>query len=112
MRVKFKHRQHTAKEQSHSRTRGGHSIASPTLIPLCGMLAIEKLLHESHETLTFSQVKHRLNRNLTPGALREVLHYLEANGKILIGKKGITWIYTEQADLDAMLLHGLDGLEV
>jgi hypothetical protein len=73
---------------------------SPTLNTV---LMIEKTIKDSGETLSVAELKRRLPRKVMHNTLLQVLDYLQLSGKILIGTKGVVWIYTTRKELEKML---------
>ena len=63
---------------------------------------VEKVLKDAKELVTVAELKRRLPRKVMHQTLLEVLDYLQLSGKILIGTKGILWIYMERRELEAL----------
>jgi hypothetical protein len=68
----------------------GHS---PTLNT---MLMVEDTLKEAREVMTLAELKRRLPKKVMHQTLIQILDYLQMSGKIIIGTKGILWIYAEK----------------
>ena len=42
------------------------------------------------------------------GTLLTVLDYLQASGKVVIGTKGVLWVYADCKELEALLARGTE----
>lgn len=80
----------------------GHS---PTLNTV---LMVEETLKDAEELLTMAEIKRRLPKKIMHQTLVTILDYLQLSGKILIGTKGVLWIYTEKKELDALIKRGTE----
>ena len=80
----------------------GHS---PTLNTV---LMVEETLKESGELITTAEIKRRLPKKIMHNTLITILDYLQISGKIIIGTKGILWIYTEKKDMDKLIMRGTE----
>lgn len=80
----------------------GHS---PTLITV---LMVEKTLKETSELLTLAELKRRLPRKVMHQTLIQILDYLQISGKIIIGTKGILWVFTERKELNELIKRGTE----
>jgi len=78
---------------------------SPTLNTI---LMVEKVLKDAGEPLSIAEVKRGLPRQVMHDTLLQILDYLQLSGKIIIGTKGILWVYTPRAELDALIKKGLE----
>jgi len=78
---------------------------SPTLNTV---LMVEGVLRKSRETLKLAELKRRLPKKVMHQTLLKILDYLQISGKILIGTKGIIWIYTPRDELEKMIKGGLE----
>ena len=78
---------------------------SPTLGTV---LMVEDTLKDAQEVITLAELKRRLPRKVMHQTLIRILDYLQISGKILIGTKGILWVFTERAELDALIERGLE----
>lgn len=67
------------------------------------VLIIEKTLQEADTVISKSELKRRLPAQIMHQTLNLTLEYLEDSGKILVGEKGITWIYNESPKLKKLL---------
>ncbi|MFT4304952.1 MAG: hypothetical protein ACMXX8_02585 [Candidatus Woesearchaeota archaeon] len=80
----------------------GHSHTLNTV------LMVEKTLKESGKLLSVAEIKRRLPKKIMHQTLITILDYLQISGKILIGTKGILWIYTEKKELDNLIKRGTE----
>ncbi|MEK6969769.1 MAG: hypothetical protein AABW48_05055 [Nanoarchaeota archaeon] len=78
---------------------------SPTLNTV---LMVEDILKEVGEVITVAELKRRLPRKVMHQTLLQVLDYLQMSGKILIGTKGILWIFTERKELQELVKRGTE----
>lgn len=67
------------------------------------VLVIEKTLQEADTVITKSELKRRLPTQIMHQTLNLILDYLEKSGKIMVGSKGITWIYNDDPKLKSLL---------
>tara|TARA_Y100000031_G_C7994940_1_gene280932 strand:+ start:147 stop:422 length:276 start_codon:yes stop_codon:yes gene_type:complete len=67
------------------------------------VLIIEKTIQEADTVVSKSELKRRLPTQIMHQTLNLVLEYLEDSGKIIIGQKGITWIYNDNPKLKSLL---------
>ena len=67
------------------------------------VLIIEKTIQEADTIVSKSELKRRLPTQIMHQTLNLILEYLEESGKIIIGPKGITWIYSDNPKLKALL---------
>ena len=59
------------------------------------VLMVEDTLKNMNESvMTIAELKRNLPRQVNHNTLILILQYLEESNKILVGLKGITWIYT------------------
>ncbi len=78
---------------------------SPTLNTV---LMVEDVLKEAGEVLRVAELKRRLPKQVMHQTLLQILDYLQYSGKIIIGTKGILWIYTERKELKELINKGLE----
>lgn len=78
----------------------GHSPNLQTI------LMVEETLKKSGELISVAEIKRKLPRKVMHQTLLLVLDYLQASGKIIIGTKGILWIFAERKELDALIKKG------
>tara|TARA_Y100000310_G_scaffold342439_1_gene445716 strand:- start:694 stop:912 length:219 start_codon:yes stop_codon:yes gene_type:complete len=64
---------------------------------------VEKVLERCDTVTTKEELKEKLPKQIMHQTLNIILDYLEKSGKILVGSKGITWIYNENPRLKMLL---------
>jgi len=78
---------------------------SPTLNTV---LMVEEVLRNAREALKIAELKRRLPKKVMHNTLLKILDYLQVSGKILMGTKGIVWIYTPREDLNRLIKEGIE----
>jgi hypothetical protein len=78
---------------------------SPTLNTV---LMVEEVLNRSGELMTLAELKRKLPRKVMHQTLLQILDYLQISGKIIIGTKGILWIFTERKELNELIKRGTE----
>ena len=81
------------------------AIHSPTLNTV---LMVEETLKNSGELLTVAELKRRLPKQVMHQTLLQILDYLQWSGKIVIGTKGILWVFTERKELNELIKRGTE----
>ena len=76
---------------------------SPTLSTV---MMVEKTLKEAGELLTIAELKRRLPRQVMHQTLLQIIDYLQLSGKIVIGTKGVLWVFTERKELNKLIKRG------
>ena len=72
------------------------------------VLMVEKTLKDSGELITLAELKRMLPRKVMHQTLIQVLDYLQISGKIIIGTKGILWVFAERKELDKLIEKGTE----
>ena len=80
----------------------GHS---PTLNTV---LMVEETLKDAGEVITMAELKRRLPKKIMHQTLVTILDYLQMSGKIIIGTKGILWIYADKKELNDLIKKGTE----
>jgi hypothetical protein len=80
----------------------GHSHTLETVI------MVEKTIKNAKEVMTIAELKRRLPRKVMHQTLIHIIDYLQASGKIIIGTKGILWVYTERKELNKLITQGVE----
>lgn len=70
------------------------------------VLQVEKVLQEADTVISKNELKRRLPTQIMHQTLSVILEYLEESGKIIIGKKGISWIHQDSPKLKQLLARG------
>ena len=81
------------------------NVHSPTLNTV---IMVERTLKEANEVINISELKKRLPKQVMHQTLMQVLDYLQLSGKIIIGTKGILWIFTERKELNSLIKKGFE----
>ena len=78
---------------------------SPTLNTV---LMVEQVLKDAEGIMTIADLKRKLPKQVMHNTLLQILDYLQMSGKIVIGTKGVLWVFTERKDLDALIKKGIE----
>jgi hypothetical protein len=79
---------------------------SPTLTTV---IMVEKTLRDAKQLVTLAELKQQLPRKVMHGTLISILDYLQYSGKIIIGTKGILWVYMPREDIKKLIKRGLSN---
>ena len=80
------------------------AIHSPNLKTV---LMVENTL-KNGDLLSVAELKRQLPKKVMHQTLLQILDYLQQSGKIIIGTKGILWIYSENKVLDELIKRGIE----
>ena len=80
-------------------------LHSPTLGTV---LMVEDTLKNANELMRLADLKRKLPKKVMHQTLLQILDYLQASGKIIIGTKGILWIFAERKELDELIKRGTE----
>lgn len=80
-------------------------IHAPTLTTV---LMVENILKKSGELISVAELKRRLPRKVMHQTLLKILDYLHYSGKIIIGTKGILWVFAERKELNDLIKKGTE----
>ncbi len=75
---------------------------------LSTVLMVEKTLQDVGEPISLAELKRRLPKQVMHSTLIYILDYLQYSGKIIIGTKGILWIFTPREELNKLIEGGLE----
>lgn len=78
---------------------------SPTLNTV---LMVEETLKKRGELLTIAELKRILPKQVMHQTLMQILDYLQLSGKIILGTKGVLWIFTERKELNKLIRRGTE----
>ena len=78
---------------------------SPTLNTV---LMVEEILKEANEIITIAELKRRLLKKVMHQTLIQILDYLQLSGKIIIGTKGILWVFAERKEIEQLMQKGTE----
>ncbi len=67
------------------------------------VLVVEKTIQEADTIVSKNELKRMLPTQIMHQTLNLILEYLEKSGKIMVGSKGITWIYNDSPRLKNLL---------
>ena len=79
-------------------------VHSPTLNTI---LMVEEIL-KNGDLMMLAELKKKLPKKVMHQTLIQILDYLQLSGKIIIGTKGILWIYTERKELNGLIKRGTE----
>ncbi len=79
-------------------------IHSPTLNTI---LMVEETLKDGN-LMTLAELKMKLPKKVMHQTLLQILDYLQLSGKIIIGTKGILWVYAERKELSELIKRGTE----
>lgn len=80
-------------------------VHSPTLNTV---IMVEETLKNAGELVTIAELKRRLPKQVMHQTLLQILDYLQLSGKIVIGTKGILWVFTERKELNNLIKIGTE----
>jgi hypothetical protein len=80
-------------------------LHSPTLSTI---FMVENILKNEGAPISLAELKRKLPKKIMHQTLLTIIDYLQVSGKILIGTKGILWIFTERKELDSFISKGLE----
>jgi hypothetical protein len=73
------------------------------------MIMVENTLKNMNESIiSVAELKRNLPRQVNHNTLMLILQYLEDSNKILVGLKGITWIYNPNPRLRKAIAEGTE----
>lgn len=78
---------------------------SPTLNTV---LMVEDVLRKANELITVADLKRKLPKKVMHQTLMQILDYLQYNGKVVIGTKGILWVYTPRKEIEELIKKGTE----
>ena len=78
---------------------------SPTLNTV---LMVEQVLKNAKEIISIAELKRRLPKKVMHNTLMQILDYLQFSGKIIIGTKGVLWVFAERKEIEALIKKGLE----
>ena len=80
-------------------------VHTPTLNTV---IMIEQTLKNAKQIMSVADLKRKLPRKVMHRTLLQVLDYLQLSGKIVIGTKGVLWVFAERKEIDALVKRGLE----
>ncbi len=79
-------------------------LHSPTLNTI---LMVEEIL-KNGDLMTLAELKKRLPKKVMHQTLLQILDYLQLSGKVIIGTKGILWVFTERKEINELIKRGTE----
>lgn len=80
-------------------------VHSPTLNTV---FMVEETLKKNGDLITLAELKRKLPKQVMHQTLIQVLDYLQLSGKIIIGTKGILWVFAERKELNELIKRGTE----
>ncbi len=71
------------------------------------ILMVEEAL-KSGELISLADLKRKLPKKVMHQTLLQILDYLQLSGKIVIGTKGVLWVFTERKELSGLINRGTE----
>ena len=71
------------------------------------IIMVEDVLKKG-DLITLAQLKKDLPKQVMHQTLLQILDYLQLSGKIVIGTKGILWVFTERKELNSLIQRGTE----
>jgi len=81
------------------------STHSPNLETI---IMVEQTMKNAENLMKISELKRRLPRKVMHQTLIQILDYLQQSGKIIVGTKGVLWVFTERKELNLLINKGLE----
>lgn len=78
-------------------------LHSPTLNTV---LMVEETLEKIGELISVADLKRALPKKVMHQTLLQILDYLQKSGKIVIGIKGVLWVYTPRKEIENLISKG------
>ena len=72
------------------------------------VLMVEEILKEANEIITVAELKRRLPKKVMHQTLIQILDYLQLSGKIIIGTKGVLWVFAERKEIEELIKKGIE----
>lgn len=63
---------------------------------------------QNGDLMTLSELKKKLPKQVMHQTLLQVLDYLQLSGKIVIGTKGVLWVFAERKELNELIRRGTE----
>jgi len=80
-------------------------LHSPTLNTV---LMVEETIKTSKEVISIAELKRLLPKKVMHQTLLQIIDYLQLSGKIMLGTKGVLWIFTEREELSKLIQRGTE----
>jgi hypothetical protein len=69
---------------------------------------VEDALKKSGAVITPAELKRKLPKKVMHQTLMQILDYLQLGGKIIMGTKGILWVFAERKEIDRLIRRGTE----
>ena len=83
-----------------------NQIHWPTLNTV--LMVEDTIINSDDSVISVAELKRKLPRQVNHNTLILILEYLEISGKIAVGLKGITWVYTDTKSLKKLIEKGTE----
>jgi len=83
-------------------------LESPSHSPTLKTILMVETVLKNGDLMTVADIKRKLPKKIMHNTLLHILDYLQISGKIIIGTKGVLWIFTEQKELEKLKKAGLE----
>lgn len=80
-------------------------LHSPTLNTV---IMVEETIKNAKEVISIAELKRILPRKVMHQTLLQIIDYLQLSGKIMVGTKGVLWIFTEREELSKLIQRGTE----
>jgi len=81
------------------------AIHSPTLNTV---MMVEETLKNYGNVISVAELKRKIPKKVMHQTIIQVLDYLQMSGKIIIGTKGVLWVFSERKELDELIKKGIE----
>ncbi|MBU0958632.1 MAG: hypothetical protein KKB31_01675 [Nanoarchaeota archaeon] len=92
--------------QKNKISSNGKGVHWPTLNTVIMVEDTFKKMNES--VISIAELKRKLPRQVNHITLMVILEYLEKSGKIAVGLRGISWVYTDRKTLQELIKKGTE----
>lgn len=75
---------------------------------LSTVIMVENILESAEKVLTVAELKKLLPKMIMHQTLLVIVDYLHKSGKVVIGVKGILWVFTPRQEIEKMLNDGTE----
>jgi hypothetical protein len=75
---------------------------------LSTVIMVENVLESLGRIVTISDLKKMLPKKVMHQTLMVIIDYLHKSGKIVIGVKGILWVFSPRKEIESMIADGIE----
>lgn len=72
------------------------------------VIMVEETIKEAREVISIAELKRLLPRKVMHQTLLQIIDYLQLSGKVMVGTKGVLWIFTEREELSKLIQRGTE----